>query len=86
MPGRWNWAELSGASYTPGRGEREATLSIGVFDRLDAGVALIRQVLHRHRAGPGTRLTGSAGVYLPSTSPTNSRTAAARDSGASSAT
>ncbi|GAB3842398.1 hypothetical protein [Dactylosporangium cerinum] len=50
------WAATSGWSLAPG-GERAVTISIGVFDSVEAGVALIRQVLRRHRTGPGTRLT-----------------------------
>jgi hypothetical protein len=50
------WAQLSGSSTAPD-GARAISLRIGVVDSLDAGVALIRQVLRRHRTGPGTRLT-----------------------------
>jgi hypothetical protein len=51
------FAEMSGAMLTPGRGETEVTLSIGVVDDLDAATALIQQVLRRHRTSPETRLT-----------------------------
>lgn len=51
------WAEMSGSTLAPGRGWTMMTLSIGVVDSLDAGVALIRQVLRRHRIGPGAQLT-----------------------------
>ncbi|GAB7039539.1 MULTISPECIES: hypothetical protein [Catenuloplanes] len=51
------WAEPAGSTTTPGRGTTEETLEIGVLDDLDAGVALIREVLHRHDADPTTRIT-----------------------------
>jgi hypothetical protein len=51
------WAETSGATLTPGRGETEVRLSIGVVDDLDAATALIQRVLRRHRTSPETRLT-----------------------------
>jgi hypothetical protein len=53
------WAESSGATWSPGRGWTAATFGIGVIDSLDAGIALIRQVLRRHRADPETRLTSN---------------------------
>lgn len=40
-----------------GHGQSAVMLSIGVVDSIDAGTALIRQVLRRHRASPETRLT-----------------------------
>ncbi|MDP9793582.1 hypothetical protein J2S43_002094 [Catenuloplanes nepalensis] len=51
------WAEHSGATVAPGHGTLAEDFEIGVFDDLDAGVALIREVLRRHDAAPDTRLT-----------------------------
>ncbi|GIF09509.1 hypothetical protein [Actinoplanes siamensis] len=51
------WAESVGSSSTPGRGLTEVWFSIGIVDSLDAGVALIRQVLRRHDTDSAVRLT-----------------------------
>ncbi|GGN80379.1 hypothetical protein GCM10010112_55880 [Actinoplanes lobatus] len=51
------WADTAGSTFTPGRGWTAFALRIGIFDNLDDGVALIRQVLRRHRTDPETRLT-----------------------------
>ncbi|GAA3247647.1 hypothetical protein ACFO1B_38805 [Dactylosporangium siamense] len=50
------WAETSGSTPAPGGGQA-MTISIGVVDSVEAGVALIQQVLRRHRTGPEARLT-----------------------------
>ncbi|WP_328476087.1 hypothetical protein OHA21_21000 [Actinoplanes sp. NBC_00393] len=51
------WAEHSGSTSAPGRGYTEEHLTVAITDDLDAGIALIREALHRHDADPGAQLT-----------------------------
>ncbi|KUL41468.1 hypothetical protein [Actinoplanes awajinensis] len=52
------WAESSGSTVIPGSGQTAAGVSIGVTGDLDSGVAVIRQVLARHRADPAGLTAG----------------------------